>query len=121
MQRLVTRVEVSIGEFTKIIDDKINNAVQPDKIDKYGTIIKSISNDKLMPASSVDLAFSVAPTIYNEFSKIFEKLTFNKILDLSVELGDMFNITYKEQSGTYRVTDIQTDFNKKQTTLGVIK
>jgi len=139
IDRLKTRIVVTYGEFNKIIDSDEMDEERPTNKDKYGERTYEISGSQLLPADNVDLAYAIAPTVYEELSKLRLRLSIDIVLDLQLELGDYVRIlhnnnlwTKKEftdytkwkETGTYymkcKVVGIRTDFNKRITTLDLI-
>jgi len=139
IDRLVTRVVVNYGGFNKIVDSDTELETQPTNKDKYGNREKSIDGSQLLPADNVDLAYAIAPTIYAELSKLRLTLSIDVLIDLELELGDYVrvlhnnnlltnksfnNFTKWSSTGIYymkcKVVGINTDFNRKITTLDLI-
>ncbi|MDR2191980.1 MAG: hypothetical protein LBO62_03790 [Endomicrobium sp.] len=139
VNRLKTRVVVVYGEYTKVVDSDEMNEAKPTNKDKYGERTHQISGSQLLPADNVDLAYAIAPTVYEELSKLRLTLTIEVVLDLELELGDYARVLHNnnlfsdksftdytkwKETGTYymkcKVVGIKTDFNKRITTLDLI-
>jgi hypothetical protein len=137
--RLKTRIVVSYGGYTKVVDSDEMNEQHPTNKDKYGERVYEISGSQLLPADNVDLAYAIAPTIYEELSKLRLTLSIDIIIDLELELGDYVRVLHNnnlfadkgftdltkwKETGTYymkcKVVGIKTDFNKRITTLDLI-
>jgi hypothetical protein len=92
-----------------------------------------------LPTNNVDLAYAIAPTVYEELSKLRLTLSTDIIIDLELELGDYVRVLHNnnlfakrtftdftkwKETGTYymkcKVVGIKTDFNKRITTLDLI-
>jgi hypothetical protein len=139
INRLKTRVVVGYGSYTKIVDSEQQEEIPPTNKDKYGERTYELSGSQLLPADNVDLAYAIAPTIYEELSKLRLTLSIDIILDLELELGDYVRILHNnnlfskinftdftkwKETGTFymkcKVAGIKTDFNKRITTLDLI-
>ncbi|MDR3113531.1 MAG: hypothetical protein LBU09_04065 [Endomicrobium sp.] len=115
------------------------NETPPTNKDKYGERLYEISGSQLLPAANVDLAYAIAPTVYEELSKLRLTLSIDIIINLELELSDYVRILHNnnlfsdkaftdftkwKETGTYymrcKVVGIKTDFNKRITTLDLI-
>ena len=139
IDRIKTRVVVGYGDYNRIIDSDTLNEPRPNNKDKFGVKIYEISGGQLLPEDNVDLAYAIAPTVYEELSKERLSLSVDKVIDLELELGDYIRnlhnnniFSNKNDSdyqkwkdiGTYflkcKVVGIRTDFNKKTTSLDLL-
>jgi hypothetical protein len=105
--KLINRVILSVDSSTRIVDD--NNVPNddgtygkphPNSIDIYGVKQQEIKLDSFNLASSIDMAYLIAPTIYNNLSIIRPMITFKIFLDLSLEMGDFIKV-YHNQNFIY--------------------
>ena len=136
LDRLKTKIVIAYGNYSKVIDCNTQEEEHPNNIDMYGTRIYKLNGGQLLPADNVDLAYAVAPTIYEELSKLRLNATIEIRMDLELELGDYVKVYHNnvllakksftdytkwKELGVYarkfKVESISTNFNSKKTTL----
>lgn len=136
LDRLKTKVIISYGEYNKVIDSNTQNEEHPNNVDIYGTRIYELQGGQLLPPDNVDLAYAIAPTTYEELSKLRLKVRLETKMNLELELGDFVKIYHNnvllarkdftdytkwQELGVYarrfKVEGISTNFNTKITTL----
>jgi len=136
LDRLKTKVMINYGDYNKVIDCNTQEEEHPNNIDKYGTRIYKLNGGQLLPANNVDLTYAVAPTVYEELSKLRLNVRVEIKMNLELELGDYVklyhnNVLLAKKSFTdytkwkelgvyarkFKVESISTNFNSKRTTL----
>lgn len=136
LDRLKTKVMINYGDYHKVIDCNTQEEEHPNNIDKYGTRIYQLNGGQLLPADNVDLTYAVAPTVYEELSKLRLNVRVEIKMNLELELGDYVklyhnNVLLAKKSFTdytkwkelglyakkFKVEGISTNFNTKKTTL----
>lgn len=136
LDRLKTKVVITYGNYSKVIDCNTQGEEHPNNIDFYGTRIYELSGGQLLPPDNVDLAYAIAPTVYEELSKLRLNVKVEIRMNLDLELGDYVklyhnNILLAKKSYTeytkwlelgvyakkFKVEGISTNFNSKITTL----
>lgn len=136
LDRLKTKVIITYGEYNKVIDSNTQAEEHPNNIDIYGTRIYELQGGQLLPPDNVDLAYAIAPTAYEELSKLRLKVRLETKMNLELELGDFVKIYHNnillakkdftdytkwQELGVYarrfKVEGISTNFNTKITTL----
>ena len=136
LDRLKTKVIITYGEYNKVIDSNTQAESHPNNIDIYGTRIYELQGGQLLPPDNVDLAYAIAPTAYEELSKMRLKVRLETKMNLELELGDFVQIYHNnallvrkdftdftkwQELGIYakrfKVEGISTNFNTKITTL----
>ena len=136
LDRLKTKVVITYGNYSKVIDCNTQEEEHPNNVDLYGTRIYELSGGQLLPPDNVDLTFAIAPTVYEELSKLRLNVKVDIKMNLELELGDYVklyhnNILLAKESFTdytkwlelgiygrkFKVEGISTNFNSKITTL----
>lgn len=96
MERHYNRVKVAFGEYSNTVDARTRGEARPDSIDRYGVRELSISSGGLLPATSVDLAYAIAPTVYAYTSKLRLRARVKTRFALNLELGDRVTVAFDD-------------------------
>lgn len=92
---LYNRVTVSFGDYTKTVDPDTMGDAKPHALDIYGIKELSISSGNFLPASGVDLAYAIAPTVYKYVCKgARRRVTVKTKFFIHLELGDKIKMMY---------------------------
>lgn len=95
-ERVYNSIDVSFGIYNKHIDSVTNGDAQPNSIDIFGTKSFSFSSANLLPAENVDLAYAIAPTIYNYTAPARRRILLASKFALALELGDAVTLNVEE-------------------------
>ena len=96
IERHYNRVKVTFGEYSNTVDARTRGESRPNSIDKYGVRELSISSGGLLPATSVDLAYAIAPTVYAYTSKLRLQARVKTRFALNLELGDRVTVEFDD-------------------------
>lgn len=91
-------IQVTFGDYSKTADSTTQAEVSPTSQEKYGSIILTVSNGNFVPASSVDLAYAIAPTVWDYTSQPRRRATIKTLFCLNLELGDNMTMQCPEPS-----------------------
>jgi len=86
--RLYTRVKVDFGDYSAAVDCDTQNEPAPNNLAVYGVLEYSVSSGNFLPSSTVDLAQSIALTVYAYVKDLRRRAQVRTRFFLHLELGD---------------------------------
>jgi len=95
-ERVYNRINTEFGDYRKIADSTSESESSPTSIEKYGTKELTITSGNLLPASSVNLAYVISPTVFDYTYLPKRRLTARCRFFLKLELGDTITVKYSE-------------------------
>lgn len=132
-------IDVEFGEYKYTSDSNSMGEASPTSIERYGARRKSISSGNFLPAANVDLAYAIAPTVYNILSTKREKVRFTCRLYPELQLSQKIKINYlrdnaspdypayskyynlKTYARIYKIVGIEWDFKDQEMTITAIE
>lgn len=97
ISRTYNKVSVLFGEYRYTVDSLTQNEASPTSVDKYGVRRYDISSGNLLPDESVDLAYAIAPTVWQYTHTPKKRATIATKYILHLELGDIVNVRISEK------------------------
>jgi len=96
VDRVYNSVKVSFGGYEKICDSVSEAETPPTSVDKYGTKELEISSSNFLPAANVDLAYAIAPTVYDYTAEPRRRAAVVAKYNMTLELGDKVSVKFEE-------------------------
>jgi len=96
IDRVYNYITATFGIYTKVYNSTDKAEASPTSIKKYGTRQYNISSSNLLPADSVNLAFAIAPTVFDYTYLPRKRCQIKTMLIPQLELGDKVKLYYKE-------------------------
>ena len=90
--RVYNRVSVTFGDYKRTVDSNTQGEASPNSIDLRGIREYSISNGNFLPPDSADLAYAIAPTVYEYVKEQRRRLRVTTKMALAQELGDVVEV-----------------------------
>jgi len=88
LSKLYTRVKADFGDYSATIDPDTQAEAAPNKLAVYGVIEYSVSSGNFIPGAAVNLAESIALTVYNYVKDLRRRAQVGTRFFLHLELGD---------------------------------
>ncbi len=96
--KLYTRVKVSFGDYAATVDADTEAESHPNNMDIFGVVEYSLSGGNFLPASTVNLAQSIALTIYQYVKDIRRRVRAKTKFYLHLELGDKVTLKLVDEN-----------------------
>jgi len=91
--RVYNRVIVKFGDSARVADSASEGEPPPTSIERFGLFVYEISGGNFLPAGNVDLAYAVAPTVWNYTAKARRRITVSSRFLHHLELGDVVSLS----------------------------
>lgn len=111
--QIYNTIDVEFGKFKYSADSNTMGEAAPTSIIRYGARRKTISSGTLLPAANVDLAYSIAPTVYNILNVKREKIRFTCRLYPELQLSQRIKINYLRDNASPAYSDYAKFYNLK--------
>lgn len=106
-------IDVEFGDYKYTADSDSMGEESPTSIERYGARRKSISSGQFLPASNVDLAYAIAPTVYNILHTKREKVRFTCRLFPELQLSQRIKINYERDNANPNYSEYAKYYNLK--------
>ncbi|MFA5161294.1 MAG: hypothetical protein WC421_03525 [Elusimicrobiales bacterium] len=97
-ERVYNRIVVAFGGYSRTADCESQNDAAPSSQQRCGTRTYEISGGNFLPADNVDLAYAVAPAVWNYCSRARRRITVKCRFLHHLELGDAVSLSLPDNA-----------------------
>ncbi|MBT3393062.1 MAG: hypothetical protein HOF38_03105 [Elusimicrobiaceae bacterium] len=96
IDKIYNKVSVNFGDYRRVYDPVEDGDSSPHSIDNYGIREISVSSGNFLPPDNSNIAYAIAPLIYNYTKNIRQRATITTKFLPHLELSDILKINYDQ-------------------------